>query len=174
MQRTPLISPLIRYMLEQKMICDVTAPISVESTQVQFTFTASGVLGLQIWKPYYFNPNNTIDNSIIKGIEVIAGSQLSPYPDGGTPLSSADLFGHFLLWIVDKKDDVLCQIPLSSLQSTPYGATGHASVQRFHLKDVVWQNCYITCHNTTAVNIGDSILFNIYYDPIIPEKNGKS
>jgi len=174
MQGAPLISPLIRYMLEQKMICDVTAPIAAESEQVQFTFTASGVFGLQIWKPYYFAPDDAIDNSIIKGIEVLTGTQLFPYPNGGTPLSSADLLGQFLLWIVDKKDDVLCQIPLSSLQSTPYGATGHASVQRFHLKDVIWQNCYITCHDTTNVNVGDSILFNVYYDPLTPENNGKS
>lgn len=173
MQRTPLISPLIKFMTESKMICDVTAPIAEQSTQVQLTFTASGVFGLQIWKPYYFNPNASIDNSIIKGIEVIAGSQLFPYPNGATPLSSADLFGQFLLWVVDKNDDVVSQIPLSCLQSTPYGATGHASVQRFHLKDIIWQNCYVTCHDTTNVNVGDSILFNVYFDPITKE-NGKS
>lgn len=166
MQRTPLISPLINFMTEQKMICDVTAPISRYSDQLQFTFTAIGIFGLQIWKPYYFNPDEDIDKSIIKGIEVIDGVQLFPYPNGATPLSSADLLGQFLLWIVDKNDDVVCQIPLSSLQSTQYGATGHASVQRFHLKNIIWQNCYITCHDTTFVNVGDSILFNVYYDPI--------
>lgn len=161
-------------MTEQKMICDATAPISRYSEQVQFTFTAIGNYGLQIWKPYYFQPDDAIDKSIIKGIEVIQGLQLNPYPNGATPLSSADLYGQFLLWIVNKKDDVVCQIPLSSLQSIQYGATGHATIQRFYLKDIVWQNCYVTSQDLTNVNVGDSILFNVYYDPIEEQENGKS
>jgi len=174
MSKTKLISPLVSYMQENRMVCDDTNPISEQSTQVQFTFTASGTNQLRIWKPYFFPTNPSLNGSVIKGIQPIAQSTLALAPDG-SPLVAADLFAKAMIWLVNANDDVLVNMPLFDLRGERSG-NGYAKIQRFELKDIVWQKCYLTLHDTTGFNVGDSILFNIYYTPeeLKDLKNAKS
>jgi hypothetical protein len=166
MAKNQLVSPLIEYMSSEGMITDVTTPISSSVKQVQLTFATSGIYGLQIWKPYYFNPDATLDGSAIKGIQALTRTEVDPLPDGSQTLSSADVYAKLLLWLVDSGGDVLANLPLSELiaSSSNTIATAFPKIQRFSLKDIVWQKCYVTIHDTVGIVAGESLLFNIYYD----------
>ena len=161
-----LISPIVEYMTSKEMIWDCTSEISSKVQQFQFTFTASGSLGLQIWKPYYFEADDDLNGSFVKGIQAVSREQNDPLVGGGTTLSSLDSFGKILLWLVDKGGDVLAVLPLSILLSTQGNTIGSAFVkyQKFAFKDLAWQYCYITISDTAGINVGDSILFNIFYE----------
>ena len=166
MENKQLISPLVEYMTSQKMVTDITSPISSAVKQVQLTFQTSGVYGLQIWKPYYFQPDKTLNGSAIKGIQALTRVDIDPLPDGSQTLSSADVFAKLLLWLVNEQGDAVCTLPLSELIASPTNtiATAFPKVQRFELKDIVWQKCYVTIHDTIGITAGESLLFNIYYD----------
>jgi hypothetical protein len=161
-----LVSPLIEYMTREKMISDVTSEISERVKQVQLTFATSGVYGLQIWKPYYFQPDESLNGNAIKGIQVVTTNTLNPLVDGSVTLASADVFAKLLLWIVSSEGDVITTLPLNQLiaDSSVTIATAFPKVQRFCMEDVDWQNSYITIHDTTGISAGESILFNIYFD----------
>jgi hypothetical protein len=159
-------SPLVDYMLKRQMVWDVSSPISKSVKQVQFTFSATGILGLQIWKPYYFPDDDSLNGSAIDGISVVTPNETNPLITGNTAITSLDAYGKILLWIIDKKGDVLCTIPLSVLLSTRGNTIPSAFVkyQKFCLKDVIFEDCYLTISDTTGINVGDSILFNIFYN----------
>ena len=161
-----LISPIVDYMLRNNMIWDVTSEISPKMEQKQFTFTATGGLGLQIWKPYYFEADETLDGSAIKGISVMTRAENDPLVGGSQTLASADSFGKLLLWLVDDKGDILSVLPLSVLIASSSTTISSAFVkyQKFEMKDVILQKCYITISDTTGINVGESILFNIFYE----------
>jgi len=148
------------------MIWDVTSEISPKVEQKQFTFTATGGLGLQIWKPYYFEADNSLDGSAIKGISVVTRTENDPLVGGTQTLTSVDTFGKLLLWLVDDKGDILSIMPLSVLVASSSTTISSAFVkyQKFEVKDVVLQKCYITISDTTGINVGESILFNIFYE----------
>lgn len=165
-----LVSPMVEYMRSNEMVADVTTEIAPNVKQVEITFATSGVYGLQIWKPYYFKADETLNGSAIKGIEAVTRSQLSTLPDGSQTFTSADVFAKALLWIIDRSGDVIVTLPLNSLISSDVTiATAFDKIQRFCLEDVVWQKCYITLHDTTGISAGESIYLNIYYD-----KDGES
>ena len=161
-----LISPIVQYMTENQMIWDCTSEIASKVEQKQFTFTASGNLGLQIWKPYYFEADDFLDGSAIEGIQVVSRDESDPFVDGTTGLSSLDVYGKVLLWLVDRGGDVLAVLPLSILLSSRGNTIASAFVkyQKVCLKDLVLQKCYITISDTTGINVGDTILFNFFYD----------
>jgi len=164
-QKNRLISPLIEYMVSNKMITDVTSPVSERVKQVQFTFASSGVYGVQIWKPYYFQPDTNLNGSAIKGIQALTSTELEYLPDG-TQTYSADVMANMLLWLIDESGDAVCTLPLSELITSSSNTIGTAfpKVQRFDLKNIIWQKCYITIHDTTGITAGSSLMFNIYYD----------
>jgi hypothetical protein len=161
-----LISPIVDFMLRNQMIWDCTSEIAPNVEQKQFTFTASGSLGLQVWKPYYFEADDSFNGSAIQGIQVVTNNESSPIVGGGSTLSSIDSYGKVLLWLVDKGGDVISVVPLSILVSSRANTiqTAFVKYQKFALKDIVLQNCYITIVNTTGINVGDSILFNFFYE----------
>ena len=158
-------SPLVDFMLKKKMVWDVTSPISKSVEQVQFTFQASGITGLQIWKPYYFPADDSLNGSVIEGISVVSANETNPLITGNTAITSLDAYGKILLWMVDKRGDVLCVLPLSVLLSTSGNTIPSAFVkyQKFCLQDVILQDCYLTITDTTGINVGDSVLFNFFY-----------
>lgn len=161
-----LISPIVDYMLRNQMIWDCTEEIAPNVKQKQFTFTASGTLGLQIWKPYYFEADDSLDGSVIKGIQAVTNNEVQPIVGGSSTLSSIDVYGKVLLWLVDKGGDVVSVLPLSVLIASKGNtiATAFVKYQKFCLKDIVLQKCYITISDTTGINVGDSILFNFFYE----------
>jgi len=165
MEKKQLVSPLIEYMTSQEMITDVTTPISESVKQVQLTFAASGIYGLQIWKPYYFNPDTTLNGSAIKGIQAVTTTEVNPTPDGSSTFT-ADVYAKLLLWIVDKGGDVVTTLPLNQLVASSSNTIGTAfpKVQRFSLKDIVWQKCYVTIHYTVGISAGETLYLNIYYN----------
>lgn len=161
-----LISPIVDYMLQNQMIWDCTSEIATKVDQKQFTFTASGSLGLQIWKPYYFEADDFLDGSVIQGIQVVTNFENQPIVGGTSTLSSLDTYGKILLWLVDRGGDVLAVLPLSILiaSSGQKIASAFVKYQKVCLKNLVLQKCYITISDTTGINVGDSILFNFFYD----------
>jgi len=161
-----LISPIVDFMLRNQMIWDCTSEIAPNVEQKQFTFTASGTLGLQVWKPYYFEADDSFDGSVIQGIQVVTTNELSPIVGGGSTLSSIDSYGKVLLWLVDRSGDIVAVLPLSILISSRANtiATAFVKYQKFCLKDIVLQKCYITISDTTGINVGDTILFNFFYE----------
>ncbi len=165
MAKKQLVSPLIEYMSSEEMITDITSPISDSVKQVQLTFATSGIYGLQIWKPYYFNPDATLNGSSIKGIQALTRTEVNPLPDGSQTLTSADVYAKLLLWLVDSGGDVVATLPLSELIASSANTIGTAfpKVQRFSLEDIIWQKCYVTIHDTVGITAGESLLFNIYY-----------
>jgi hypothetical protein len=163
-----IISPLINYMTENEMICDATSPVSYyqKTAQIDFT-TAGGALptSLAINKPYYFKPDNTLDhqNGDIKAIEVVSPTVQNTFENGVSNLSSDDVFGNVLLYLVDGNDNILVQTPLTSLLGISYG--GYAlKLYRTKLSNVIWQKCYIEILDTTAISAGEGIKFKVYYD----------
>jgi hypothetical protein len=161
MENKQLISPLVNYMTEQQMVCDAYSEISESAKPVEFVFQSTGIYGLQIWKPYYFNPDTSLNGSTIKGIEVLTTTQLGKSTTNNTPVSSLDVLSNLLLWLVDDKGEAVCTLPLWILGA---GNSTADKIQRFNLKNIIWQDCYITTHDTTGLSAGTSILFNVYYD----------
>lgn len=161
-----LISPIVEYMTKNQYIWDCTSEIATKVEQKQFTFTASGVLGLQIWKPYYFEADDFLNGSVIQGIQVVTNFETQPIVDGSSTLSSLDTYGKVLLWLVDRSGDVVAVIPLSVLIASRGNTIASAFVkyQKFCLNDIVLQKCYITITDTTGIVAGNSILFNFFYD----------
>ena len=162
-----LISPIIEYMTKQGYIWDCTSEISSRVQQVEFTFSAAGVNGIQIWKPYYFNAEDDLNGSVIQGLQVITRTENVPFADGTSTLSSIDAFGKVILWIVDKSGEVVSTLPLSTLIASRGNTIASAFVkyQRVQFENIVWQNCYLTLADTTGINAGESILFNVFYNP---------
>jgi hypothetical protein len=161
-----LISPIVDYMLRNQMIWDCTEEIAPRVEQKQFTFTASGVLGLQIWKPYFFDADDNLNGDVIKGIQVVTNLESQPIVGGTSTLSSLDAYGKVLLWLVDRGGDVVSVLPLSILIASRGNTipTAFVKYQKFCLKDIVLQKCYLTISDTTGINVGDSILFNFFYE----------
>lgn len=161
-----LISPIVEYMTKNQYIWDCTSEISSKVQQKQFTFTASGVFGLQIWKPYYFEADDFLNGSVIQGIQVVTNFELQPIEDGSSTLSSLDTYGKVLLWLVDRGGDIVAVIPLSVLIASRGNTIASAFVkyQKFCFNDLILNNCYITITDTTGIVAGDSILFNFFYD----------
>ena len=161
-----LISPIVEYMTKNQYIWDCTSEISSSVEQKQFTFTAGGVLGLQIWKPYYFEADDSLNGSVIKGIQVVTNQESQPIVDGSSTLATLDLYGRVLLWLVDKGGDIVSVMPLSALISSRGNTIASAFVkyQKFCFYDLVLQNCYITITDTTGIVAGNTILFNFFYD----------
>ena len=161
-----LISPIVDYMLRNQMIWDCTEEIAPRVEQKQFTFTASGTLGLQIWKPYYFDADDNLNGDVIKGIQVVTNFESQPIVGGTSTLSSLDTYGKVLLWLVDEGGDVVSVLPLSVLIASRGNTitTAFVKYQKFCLKNIVLQKCYLTISDTTGINVGDSILFNFFYE----------
>ena len=163
-----LISTLINYMTEKNMIADTCSPTSYSVTSSIIDFTASGgglPTSLAINKPYYFQPNNTLDhqNSDIKALEVVSTLFESTFDNGVNNVASDDIFSRIMLYIVDGYDNILIQTPLSATLGISYG--GYArKLYMVELKDIIWQKCYIELLDTGLIIAGEGIKLNVYYD----------
>ena len=165
MENVGLISPLIHYMRERSMINDFGDEFADKVTVAEIDYTLNGATSIDLWKPYYFNPNHLLDheNSIITGLEVIKGVQQTILDDGITVNSgTGDLLGRAILWIVNGDNEVLIQTPLSSLYGLSYGGFAR-KVYQTHLDTVIWQKCYITWTNVAALTVGQGLKLMVYY-----------
>jgi hypothetical protein len=165
-----IVSPLINYMCEKHMIQDWSDPISYSMTQSQINFTAAGgglPTSLAENKPYYFQPNETLDhtNSKIRAIEVVSQSFLSTFPNGTSNVSSDDVLARIMISIVDGKNNVLIYSPLKSLLGVAYGGFAR-KLYTVDLEDIIWQKSYIEILDTSLLAAGEGILLNVYYDKI--------
>lgn len=163
-----IVSPLINYMLGKNMIKDFCDPISESMTQSQISFTAAGgglPSSLADNKPYYFQPNESLDhnNSKIRAIEVVSQSFLSTFPDGTSNVSSDDVLARIVLYLVDGQDVIRVYTPLKSLLGVSYKGAAR-KLYDVCLEDIIWQKCYIEILDTSLVNAGQGILLNVYYD----------
>ena len=96
MENVGLISPLISYMRERSMIDDFGDEFADKVTVAEIDYTLNGATSIDLWKPYYFQPNHLLDheNSIITGFEIIYGTQQAILDDGVTVNSATgDLLG---------------------------------------------------------------------------------
>ena len=165
MENVGLISPLIAYMRERSMINDFGDEFADKVTVAEIDYTLNGATSIDLWKPYYFNPNHLLDheNSIITGLEIIKGVQQTILDDGATVNSgTGDLLGRAILWIVNGDNETLIQTPLSSLYGLSYGGFAR-KVYQTHLTTVIWQKCYITWTNVAALTVGQGLKLMVYY-----------
>jgi hypothetical protein len=165
MENVGLISPLMKYMKERNMIDDFGDEFADKVTVAEIDYTQGGATSIDLWKPYYFNPNHLLDhtNSIITGLEIVAPTQQAILDNAVTTnIPSSDLFGRAILWIVDGDNNVLIQTPLSSLLGVSYGGWAR-KVYQTHLTSVIWQKCYITWTNVTSLTVGQGLKLQVYY-----------
>jgi hypothetical protein len=165
MENVGLISPLMQYMRDRNMIDDFADEFADKVTVAEIDYTSLGATSIDLWKPYYFEPNHLLDhtNSIITGLEIVQPNQ-QPILDNGvtTNIPSNDLFARAILWIVNGDNEVLIQTPLTSLFGDSYG--GYArKVYQTHLTSVIWQKCYITWTDVSSLTVGQGLKMLVYY-----------
>lgn len=158
-------------MTDKGMIRDFSLPVSYSVTTAEITFSATGsglINSIELNGRYYFEPYDTLNynNSKIHAIEVVSTTFQSVYTDGTSSLSSDDVFGNFVLHLIDNEDKDLVQVPLTSLLGVAYQGDARKLYQ-LNLGNVVWSNCYIELTgNPLLISAGQSIKFNIYYDEL--------
>jgi hypothetical protein len=164
MENVGLISPLMKYMRDRNMIDDFADEFADKVTVAEIDYTSRGDTSIALWKPYYFEPNHLLDheNSIITGLEIVSPTQQTILDDGVTTnIPTDDLFSRAILWMVNGDNETLIQTPLSSLLTTTNRFA--RKVYQTHLNSVIWQKCYITWTNVTALTVGQGLKILVYY-----------
>lgn len=164
MENVGLISPLIEYMRERSMIDDFADEFADKVTVAEINFTLNGATSIDLWKPYYFEPNHLLDheNSIITGLEIVMANQQVILDDGVTTNLANNMFSRSILWIVNGNNETLIQTPLNSLFGDSYGGWAR-KVYQTHLTSVIWQKCYITFTDITSLAAGQGLKLLVYY-----------
>jgi hypothetical protein len=153
-----VISPIMNYFLANNMTKDYTDVQGEMSALVQLTPPL--LAGYQ--EPMYFGSQTMLDgeNATITGIEFINQTELSNAPNGDTTLDSS-LLPYGVLYISDIKHQVICELPLTSLQRTTNG--GKLKFTNFNTQ--LWANCYVEFTQAPFSSPTIPLLFNVYYIP---------
>lgn len=129
------------------------------------SFEATGPKSFQNGRKFYFNDNYSVNNGIIKAIELIDNTQLEFIPAQGpnsTPLEiNTTSFKNGYIVICDSCNNEILKLPLSMLNKTQAGG----KLCFFNIKDVYLNNCYIQFMDAVGVDETIGYMFQFYIDP---------
>jgi hypothetical protein len=154
-----LISPIINYFLANNMAKDYTDVQGEMSMLVQLT--PNNLVGYQ--EPMYFDSQSILDgeNATITGIELVNTTELSKTPNGGNDTIDSVNFPYGVLYISDIRNQVIAELPLTSLQRT----TNNGKLKFTYFNTQLWANCRVEFNLAPFSSPTIPLLFNIYYIP---------
>lgn len=151
-----LISPLIKYFF------DTDKARGVGSVEGERSKTI--VLPISTTQPFtsmYFQPDEELTKSVIKSVECLISTNISPVFNNGTAydtISEGQSTGAILV-LSNLKREVIAELPLYSLIRSVN--KGKASFTQF--KNVDWQNCYIYLPNVGTIATTNAVVLRVYY-----------
>lgn len=153
-----IISPILNYFLANDMAKDYTDVQGEMSALVRLT--PPTLAGYQ--ESMYFDSQTMLDgeNATITGIELVNQTELSHSPNGEVTLDSV-LFPYGVLFISDIKNQIIAELPLTSLQRT--ANNGKLLFTNFNTQ--LWANCYVEFTQAPFSSPTIPLLFNVYYIP---------
>jgi len=158
-----VISPIMNYFLANNMCKDYTDVRGEKSMLVQLTPPTLA----QYDQPMYFDSQTILngENAFITGIEIIPTSTLSKTPSGKSTMDAGTLFKYGILNILDIKNDVIAQIPLTSLETSLASANNSGKIRFTYFDTQLWSNCFVSFAQAPFSSPLIPLLFNIYYIP---------
>lgn len=110
---------------------------------------------------FVFGENDTLRDKKVKAIDVFKVADVSVSPLGNALINATVFNKSYLVLVIDGKENVN-RIPLAALAPT----VNNGKRFNFPGKGVVidWAKSYIELPNTTSQVVGESFLFNVYYD----------
>ena len=153
-----IISPILNYFLANNMAKDYTDVEGEMSMLVQLT--PPTLAGYQ--EAMYFDSQTMLDgeNATITGIELVNQTELSNAPNGDVTMDSV-LFPYGILYISDIKNQIIAELPLTTLQRT--ANSGKLLFTNFNTQ--LWANCYVEFTQAPFSSPTIPLLFNVYYIP---------
>jgi hypothetical protein len=154
-----LISPIISYFLANNMAKDYTSIEGEMSMLVQLT--PPTLAGYQ--EAMYFDSQTMLDgqNATITGIELVNQTELAKTPNGGYDTIDSVLLPYGILYISDIKNQIIAELPLTSLQRS----TNNGKLTFTNFNTQLWANCYVEFAQAPFSSPTIPLLFNIYYIP---------
>jgi len=141
-------------------------PLSNKSETIAMQFGSAMPLltGTRLFLP----TDREIDESIINGIECVDNTHMTSYADtssGTFDLLTAAQHAYGILYLVDKKDTVVAELPLYSLVAS----VNADKITRFNT-EISLRSCYIIWSDVSGFTASNGIVLRFYYTP----KNGSS
>ena len=127
--------------------------------QVILGWNASGPKSYLAGRPTNFNRDSEINSSVIKGIELISGTQMTSIPTN-PPTDFIDaFFKQGYLFLMDDCNNEVASFPLSVLCKAQNG-----NKLQFTNFRVQWDNCYVMFPSQGGISQANSLLFTLYLE----------
>lgn len=158
-----VISPIMNHFLANNMCKDYTDVRGEKCMLVQLTPLELA----QYDQPMYFDSQTILngENAIITGIDLVAPITLERAPSNGNETIDTFNYKYGLLNILDIKNDVIAQLPLTTICST----LNNGKIKFTYFDTQLWSNCFVSFTEEPFTQSDIPLLFNIYYIP--KEKN---
>lgn len=152
-----IVSPLIKYFFDTDKARSVGCIEGDRSKTIVIPITTT-----QAFAPLYFSPDEVLTKSVIKSIEVVEGTNLTPVFKNGVAYDNpvALLLAGGVLVLSNLKREVIAEMPLVSLIRSVNA--GKATFTSF--TDVDWQNCYVYFPSPGIIATNNAVTLRVYYN----------
>ena len=151
-----IVSPLMQYFFSSNMANEVgciegelskTIVLPISSVQPNFQM--------------YFNDDPSLDNAIIKSIEVVDSSTMSIAVKNGVSYDPLNIdYAGGILVLQNKKHELLCTLGLYTMIRRLN--SGKATLTYF--KDIDWSSSYVYFPNVGTITTSNAVVLRVYYD----------
>jgi hypothetical protein len=161
--RQGIVSPLMAHMTSRSMVAQVGDVRSAMTKSVYYGFTSAGVSSVASGKRYYFAPDQTLDNSIITGIEVLVNTTLSRFITSGGQRDTLTLAqqASATLYLCDKDNTVISSVPFTSMVLSAQGGRPAMMYSDNHS----WMASFFVFENMAGITSNNGIGIRVSYQP---------